>query len=150
MSETSPRSPVRRKLLIAAGTVAGASAVGAVWIGSRLDGREAWIEATLHKHLPGIMLDPESLATFVQSFASSRHFRDHQPKTAIMMDQASSTLARRISKANRRLERLERWVVSDYLDGSNFFRVADPRQETIFHTGPIPACGNPFAVFRDA
>lgn len=149
MSE-SPRSPGRRNLLIASGTLVTAAAGGAAWVGSRLDGNEAWIEATVRKHLPGVELDPESLQAFVKRFASSRHFREREQSIAILIDQGSSAVARRITKANRRLERLERLVVSEYLSGSNFFYVADPRQETIFHTGPMPACGNPFAVFRDA
>ena len=145
----SPPSPARRNLLIASGTLVAAGAGGAAWVGSRLDGNEAWIEATLRKHLAGVTLDPESLQTFVKRFSNSRHFRDREQNIAILMDQGSSAVARRITKANRRLERLERLVVSEYLSGSNFFHVEDPRQETIFHTGPIPACGNPFAVFRD-
>lgn len=147
---TAPNSPTRRKLLIAAGAISGAGVVGGTWIATQLDGTEAWIEATLRKHLPGITLDPASLATFVSSFAGGRPLRERQATLAIQLDQVASPIARHIQKSNRRIEQLERLVVSDYLSGSNFFRVTDPMRETIFYSGPLPACGNPFAKFRDA
>jgi hypothetical protein len=148
--ERPPASPARRRLLVAASGVAVLGGTGALWIGSRLDGKRAWIEAVLREHLPGVQLDPASLATFVAHFAENRVFEDGRSNLAMMLDQSVPSLTQQVSKAARRVDRLERRVVTEYLLGSNFFRVADPRKETIVYSAAPPACGNPFAVFRDA
>jgi hypothetical protein len=145
-----PASPQRRRLLIAGSSVAVLGATGAIWIASRLDGRQAWIEAVVREHLPGIQLDSASLAAFAQSFAATRIFADDKNSLAIKIDQAVPALAQQVSKVERRTERLKRRVITEYLTGSNFFRIEDPRKETIVYSGPLPACGNPFAQFRDA
>jgi len=145
-----PASPQRRKLLIAGSAIVVASAGGGLWIGSRLDGREAWIESVLRENLPGIKLDPVSLETFIKSFAQHREFADGKSNIAVAMDQTVPAVARNIPKADRRVARMERLVVTEYLLGSNFFRVQDPTQETIVYAGSMPACGNPFAQFHDA
>lgn len=145
-----PASPKRRRLLIAGSGAVVLGATGVAWVASRLDGRQAWIEAVVREHLAGIRLDPASLATFAQSFAASRIFADHKANLAIQIDQVVPMVAQRVSKVERRTERLERRVLTEYLTGSNFFRVEDPRKETIVYSGPAPACGNPFAQFRDA
>jgi hypothetical protein len=146
-----PASPMRRRLLIGGSVVVTAGVAGGLWIGSRLDGRQAWIESVLRENLPGITLDPTSLAKFVSEFAQHREFNDDKSNIAVMMDQAVPGVTRKVEKADRRVDRMERLVVTEYLMGSNFFRVPDPRQETIFYSGTVGAvCGNPFAVFRDA
>ena len=145
-----PASPKRRRLLIAGSGVVVLAATGATWIASRLDGRQAWIEAVVREHLPGIQLDSASLATFAKSFAATRIFADDKADLAIKVDQAVPAIARRVSKVERRTERLQRRVVTEYLTGSNFFRIEDPYKETIVYSGQLPACGNPFAQFRDA
>jgi hypothetical protein len=145
-----PASPVRRRLLVAGSGVVVAAVAGGVWVGSRLDGREAWIESVLRTNLPGIKLDPASLAKFVKEFAQHREFNDDRSNIAVMMDQVAPALTRKVEKADRRVDRMERLVVTEYLMGSNFFRVPDPQQETIFYISSVgAACGNPFAVFRD-
>jgi hypothetical protein len=145
-----PASPARRKLLVASVGVATLGAAGAIWVGSRYDGPHAWIESVLRRHLPGVQLDPESLAKFVAEFAARRELTDRKAQLAMTLDQTIPAITRRVSKAQRRVERLERRVVTEYLLGSNFFRASDPRAEVIVYAGPMPACGNPFAVFRDA
>jgi hypothetical protein len=129
---------------------AAATAFTTVWVGSRLNGKEQWIEATVRRHLPGVRIEPESLATFAQAFARGSQFKQHQQTIAVWLDQAAPSLARQSQKANRRIERLERLAVSEYLSGSNFFRVQDPQSELIVYGGAFPACGNPFARFRDS
>lgn len=145
-----PVSATRRRLLIAGSGVAVLGATGAAWIGSRLDGRQAWIEAVVREHLPGIDLDAATLARFAKDFAATRIFADDKSNLVVKIDQAVPALAARVSKIERRTERLKRRVVTEYLTGSNFFRVADPRTETIVYSGALPACGNPFAQFRDS
>lgn len=145
-----PASPVRRRLLIAGSGVAVLGATGVAWIGSRLDGRQAWIEAVVRDSLPGIRLDAASLTTFAKRLAGNRIFADDKTNLAIKLDQAIPAIATQVSKVERRTERLKRRVLTEYLVGSNFFRVPDPHQETIVYSGPLPACGNPFAQFRDS
>jgi hypothetical protein len=144
-----PPSPARRRLLIAGSGVVVLGATSALWVGTRLDGTRAWIEAVLREHLPGIQLDPASLATFVARFAEDRELNDKKSNLAVMLDQAVPAVTRQVPKADRRVDRLERRVVTEYLMGSNFFRVPDPRKEMIFYSDAMLACGNPFAVFRD-
>jgi hypothetical protein len=146
-----PASSMRRRLLIAGSAVVVAGAAGGIWIGSRLKGREAWIESVLRENLPGIKLDPTSLAKFVNEFAQHREFNDDRSNIAVILDQALPIVTSKVAKADRRVQRMERLVVTEYLMGSNFFRVPDPRQEIIIYSGGLgTACGNPFAVFRNA
>ena len=145
-----PASPKRRRLLIAGSSVVALGAIGGTWVASRLDGRQAWIEAVVREHLPGIELDSASLATFAKSFAATRIFADDKANLAIKIDQAVPAIAQQVSKVERRTDRLKRRVITEYLTGSNFFRIEDPRKATIVYSGPLPACGNPFARFRDA
>jgi hypothetical protein len=139
----------RRRFIAGATLIAAAASSGAFWLGLRSENREAWVEEVLRKNLPGIKLDPASLAKFARIFVQSRQFEDKRMHLAAWMDQVLPSIARRIPKAERRIERLERLVVSGYLLGSNFFRTPDPRTETIMYSEEIAACGNPFAVFRD-
>ena len=145
-----PTSPIRRRLLIAGSGVAVLGVTGAAWIGSRLDGRQVWIEAVVREHLRGVQLDAATLTTFAKDFAATRIFADDKSNLVVKIDQAVPAIAARVSKIDRRTERLKRRVVTEYLIGSNFFRVADPRKETIVYSGALPACGNPFAQFRDS
>ena len=147
---TSALSSTRRRLLIAGSALAVLGSGGALWIGSRLEDRAAWIESVVREQLPGVLLDPQSLAMFVRQFAAHRDFENMRWKLAMGLDQAIPVIARRVQKAERRIERLKRRVLTEYLVGSNFFRVSDPRKEMIVYSAAIPACGNPFAVFRDA
>jgi predicted phosphoadenosine phosphosulfate sulfurtransferase len=139
----------RRRFIAGATLIAAAVSSGALWFSWGPEHRQTWVEEVLRKNLPGIQLDPDSLGKFVRSFAAGHEFDDKRMNVAVWMDQALPSVARRISKAERRLARLERLVVSDYLLGSNFFRVEDPRKEIIIYGGRIAVCGNPFAVFRD-
>jgi hypothetical protein len=148
--DPSAASPTRRRLLIAGSTMAALGAGGTVWIGSRLDGRIAWIESVVRAELPGVQLDPQSLGVFAAQFAERREFDAMRWKLAMSLDQAVPVIAHRVQKSQRRIEQLKRRVLTEYLLGSNFFRVPDPRQELIIYSAAIPACGNPFAVFRDA
>ena len=145
-----PDSPARRKLLVAGAGVATLGAAGALWIGSRYDGPHAWIEAVLRRNLPGVRLDPESLAKFVAELAERPDIKNRKTHLAMTLDQTMPAITRQMSKAQRRVERLERRVVTEYLVGSNFFRVSDPSAEVIVYAGAMPACGNPFARFREA
>ncbi len=142
----SPRSPTRRRLLTAIAVV---GVAGAGWLGLRPYDRKDWIIATVRKHLPGVTLDAASLDRFADELMNDWRLRDTRQRLALWMDHALPGVARRLPKAGDRIVRAERMVMSEFLTGSNFFRVQDPRRETIFYAGAMPACGNPFARFRD-
>src|SRR5262249_53559284 len=108
-------SPARRRFIVAAATLAAAVASGAFWVIWRTADKESWIEATLRKNLPNITLDAESLTRFVREFARRREFDDRRTSLAVQMDQALPLIARNVAKAERRIERMERLVVSEYL-----------------------------------
>jgi len=148
MNDSAP-SPHRRLFLAAALALTAAASSGALWLGFRPESRELWVERVLRKRLPDIDLDADSLAAFATAFVQSHEFNDRRMEIAVWLDQAMPAIARRINKAERRIEQLERAAVTEYLLGSNFFRVLDPRAETIVYSAALPACGNPFAVFRN-
>jgi hypothetical protein len=150
-SSKQPRPAVTRRKLLAAGAgVAALGATGAIWMGSRYAGPYAWIEAVLRSNLPGMQLEPQSLAKFVREIAARPDINNRTARLAMTLDQTAPAITRRMSVAQRRVARLERRVLTEYLVGSNFFRVSDPQSEAIVYAGALPACGNPFAKFRDA
>lgn len=145
-----PASSIGRRGFLRSAVAFGAIASsGAAWWAWRSVRREAWIESVVRKHLPAIDLDAESLAHFARKLAQHRTFEDWRNVAAWRLDRALPGIARSIGKSQQRIVRLERLVVCEFLMGSNFFRVPDPRRVTIVYRGEIPACGNPFAVFRD-
>jgi len=131
----------RRKLL--AGT-AGAVIVGAVaWIPLR-NYRADWIEQVVRDNLPDVNLDPESLQTFVKYMVGHERLQPPLVRATIFTDRFVPWLPARISKAREGLAGIERHVLTEYLIGSNFFRVPDPKLETIVYNGAVIACINPF------
>lgn len=145
MKQTSQFSPGRRKLLIVG--VGGAAALGifgaASWA-SLTSYRASWIERVVRENLPGIDLDPASLQTFIKDMLASERMQRKEVKVTVFADRFVPWLPAHISKARNGLEGLERYVLTEYLIGSNFFRVPDPKRERIVYSGMIVACRNPF------
>lgn len=108
-------------------------------------GRAAWIADVIRRNLPGILIDEASMASFVQAMLASGLLDSYKRNLLVLADTAIPSLSRRIAPARERIEWLERWVLTEFLLGSNFFRVADPKSETIVYSGKSPACPNPFA-----
>lgn len=131
----------RRKVLLGVG---GAAVVGAVsWIPLK-NYRASWIEQVVRDHLPGIDLDPDSLQTFVKYMLGHERLQPPLVRASIFADRFVPWLPAHISKAREGLEGVERHVLTEYLIGSNFFRVPDPKREKIVYTGAVIACINPF------
>lgn len=143
----SPRL-TRRGMLIAGAGIATLGSVGVLWVRLRSSGRLEWIQSLVRRNLPNIRLDDASLAAFAQRMADEPEFRSKKVELALGLDSAASALIRLAPEVQRKIERLERVVMSEYLLSGNFFRVADPRAETIVAGEAPQACGNPFAVFR--
>jgi hypothetical protein len=131
----------RRKVL---GGAVGAIIVGAVaWTPLR-NHRANWIEQVVRDNLPGINLDPDSLQTFITYMLEHERLRPALVRATILADRFVPWLPAHISKAREGLEGVERHVLTEYLIGSNFFRVPDPKRETIVYGGAVIACVNPF------
>jgi hypothetical protein len=131
----------RRKVLLGVG---GAAVVGAVsWMPLK-NHRAGWIEQVVRDHLPGIDLDPDSLQTFVKYMLGHERLQPALVRATIFADRFVPWLPAHISKAREGLAGVERHVLTEYLIGSNFFRVPDPKRETIVYTGAVIACINPF------
>lgn len=145
MSSRQPFSPYRRRLLIAsvAGTVA-LGAAGALPLSRSEYARARWVEEVLRRNLPGVRIDEASLSVFVRDVLAGNHFRARKRGLSVVAQQYVPWLTMRVPKIRTGLEKLERQVLTEYLLGSNFFRVSEPRRETITYYGPAVACANPF------
>lgn len=144
----SERVNVRRRQVLIAGAALAASS-GALWLAMKTRDPAHWIEAVVRKHLPGVQLEVASLHTFAQRLADDPRFKARKVALAMQLDRFAAPLVRVAPEIDEKIARLERLVLTDYLASSNFFRVANPRAETIVCHGELPACGNPFAVFRN-
>lgn len=140
---------IQRRHVLIAGAALAAAASGAAWIAIRSEHPSEWIEAVVRKHLPGVPLDPATLQSFAERMANEAEFRARKVALALRLDKATSSLVRLAPEVEGKIGELERLVLSAYLSSSNFFRVRDPRAETIYCVDDTPLCGNPFAVFRN-
>ncbi|HWK48774.1 MAG TPA: hypothetical protein VNR40_02755, partial [Steroidobacter sp.] len=129
MNQTSKFSPGRRKLLIAgAGGTVALGIFGAASWGQLSSYRATWVERVVRDNLPGIDLDGASLQTFIKDILASERMLRKEVKVTVFADRFVPWLPAHISKARNGLEGLERYVLTEYLIGSNFFRVPDPKQ----------------------
>jgi hypothetical protein len=139
----------RRKVLIGAG--AGALVLGTVgslsW-NRFADHRARWVEKVVRSNLPGVTVDEPSLAVFVSNILDGGLLKSSARKASLFAEQALPWLTARIPRVRTGLETIERQVLTEYLLGSNFFRVADPKRETIAYYGPAAACANPFVWMK--
>ena len=137
-------SPGRRKVLVGA---AGAVALGvfgaAAWKPLK-NYRAHWVEQVVRDNLPGVDLDADSLQTFVKHMLGHDRLQPPLVRATIFADRFVPWLPAKVSKAREGLEGVERHVLTEYLIGSNFFRVPDPKRETIVYHGAVIACINPF------
>lgn len=138
----------RRQLLIGGAALAIVGSAGTLWLALRSHDTSDWIEAVVRARLPNVRLDPPSLREFATRLANAAEFRSQKIALALDLDALAPSVVRIAPEVSRRIEGLERHVLSTYLLSSNFFRVADPRAETILCSEPLLACGNPFAQFR--
>jgi hypothetical protein len=150
-SISATRSVSRRQFLWAGGGAATAlmSAVSLEWT-RHPGGAGAWIEHIVRKHLPGIALDPTSLQRFVREVLDSTTLDTKHQLFYSTFKTATEWLAFLVPVLGAASEHIERKVLTRYLVGSNFFRIPDPRRETIIYLGDLPACGNPFASLGPA
>lgn len=138
----------RRRFIAGGAATAAAGVAGIAWVRSHTTAD--WIQRVVRSNLPGITLDEESLLRFVQDVQNGELVVARMHRIAVMTQSALPWVAARIPRARIGLEKLERRVLTEYLLGSNFFRVADPAQETIVYHGPARVCANPFVDLNAA
>jgi hypothetical protein len=145
-TELAPQRSSRRRFLIASGALVAAAAAG--FSGVRFaSSREDWVASIIRDNLPGITLDPDSLAKFVEEAVRSDALTPLTHRLAVFAEQNVPWVTARVPKVRNGLDKLERRVLTEFLLGSNFFRVPNPQQETIVYYGPAIACGNPLVSF---
>lgn len=118
--------------------------LGVLGLASFSNYRATWVERVVRDNLPGIDLDPVSLQGFINDMLASERMQRKEVKLTVFADRFVPWLPAHISKARNGLEGLERHVLTEYLIGSNFFRVPDPKRERIVYSGTVMACPNPF------
>lgn len=133
----------RRGFLLGSSAVLASAGAGWAWFRGAF-GTEQWIEDVVRSNLPGVRFDEAALRTFITSMAQHDWFAPSSHRLAIAADRTIPWIAARVPKVRDGLDKLERRVLTEFLLGSNFFRVSDPRAETIVYGGPAIACGNPF------
>lgn len=143
MSTNNRFSPARRKILLGAAGAVTVGVVGAAWNPLR-NYRANWVEQVVRENLPGVNLDPDSLQTFVKYMLGHERLQPPLVRATIFADRFVPWLPAHVSKAREGLEGVERHVLTEYLIGSNFFRVPNPKHETIVYSGAVVACINPF------
>jgi hypothetical protein len=137
----------RRTLLLGgAGGAIGLSAGGAFLWNRYSQSRASWIDDIVRRNLPGVVLDESSLRAFVRDVLAGDLLQPHLYRISIFAQQTTPWITARVPKVRDGLEKLERRVLTEYLIGSNFFRVKDSQRETIVYLGPAVACSNPFAT----
>jgi hypothetical protein len=140
--------PINRRHVLIAGAGVVVASSGGLWLALQARQASDWIEAVVRAHLPRIRLDEQTLNKFAARLASEPTFKSRKLALALDLDGIAPALVRIAPEINRKLASLERLVISEFLLSSNFFRVVDPRRETIVCGERLPVCGNPFAVFR--
>ena len=135
----------RRGFLVGGAAAIASASVGFVWLRGAFSS-QAWIEDVVRSNLPGIKLDETSFREFVVAMSRHDWFAPSSHRAAIAVDRTVPWIAARVPQVREGLEKLERRVLTEFLIGSNFFRVRDPRAETIVYYGPAIACSNPFAT----
>lgn len=146
VAETAERRTLsRRRFLVAsAGGAAVLGLAGSVMWDRYAASRASWVEQIVRRNLPGVVIDEASLATFVGETLAGDLLKPQAHRLAVFAYQTAPGIALRIPKARNGLEKLERRVLTEYLLGSNFFQVDDPKRTRIVYHGPAVACGNPF------
>lgn len=133
----------RRRILAGAAGAVALGTLGITWKPLK-QYKSHWIEQVVRDNLPGINLDPDSLQIFVTYMLGHERLRPPLVRATIFADRFIPWLPAHISKAREGLDGVERHVLTEYLIGSNFFRVPDPKRETIVYSGAVIACINPF------
>jgi hypothetical protein len=120
--------------LVAAGV---AAAIG-VAVGG--DGY-GFIAAVLRRNLPGVSLSDAEIGKFVEAYWPEFVAPPGRRDAAL---RRLAVLAHRIGSGIVISEETERQILTEFLIGSNFFQLSDPKSTAIEFLGLARVCPNPF------
>jgi hypothetical protein len=137
----------RRKVMLGGAAVVGATTVAGLTLPEYSGAVRGLVEDIVARHLPGVRLEREGLRQFsADKLAEIDHNANYKIYAACRLfglDVASLSDA-----ARAKIEAFERETLSDFLLGSDFFSVGDPRAQSVaYRSDGSTACRNPFAVF---
>jgi hypothetical protein len=131
----------RRRMMVGAVGIVAAGVAGAVGIAVG-GGKYGFIEAILRRNLPGVSLSDAEIGKFVEAywpeFISPPRRRDAALRRLTVLAHAMVRSDFMIS------EETERQILTEFLIGSNFFQLSDPKSTAIEFRGLAGACPNPF------
>lgn len=151
---TDHRSPIssvgfsrRRRVFLfgAAGGLLLLGTAGAVSLNGVNESRIQWLKSTIRQHLPGVTIDEMSLEKFASDIVDAGMVDSTARKISIGLAQAAPWVTSRLPLMSEGLQKLERQVLTEFLLGSDFFRMADPRAQTVTYYARAVACANPFS-----
>lgn len=138
----------RRNLLL------GGAALGALGLGVAGYAATAsafdFFKAMLRSQLPGVRISDTSIRAFTEDAIIGRE-SDFAPKLRVLSGMVRTLgfeAVAAIIRNNYAFEKFNRDFLTQFLVGSNFFHLADPRAEEVVYFGRPGACPNPFARFE--
>jgi hypothetical protein len=142
----------RRAVLVAAASLAGITAIGAVGLFSFSEGR--FVRATLHRLLGDFQMSESDIVEFTADFKAQKRFTAFfGGVTAYLLriGELSGITPITMKVAPTRivtiLERFERSLLTNFLLTTNYLHVEEPTIDPISYFGQQQACNNPFARF---
>lgn len=144
----SARRFTRRNLLL------GGAALGALGLGVAGYAATAsafdFFKAMLRSQLPGVRISDASLRAFTEDAVIGRQ-SDFAPKLRVLSGMVRTLgfdAVASIMQDSYAFEKFNRDFLTQFLVGSNFFQLTDPRAEEVIYFGRPGACPNSFARFE--
>ena len=142
-------SALTRRRLLMGGAAAGALALGVgVYAGTAT--AFDFYKAMLHAQLPGVNIPDAAIHAFADDASVGRN-ADFAPKLKMLAAGTRMLGFGAVAGAMRNnlgFEKFNREFLTDFLLGSNFFQLTDPKTEAVEYSGLPRACSNPFAEFE--
>ena len=137
--------PSRRSILAMLTALGAASAGGAyLWT----SGPDALIGKILRRRLPGVRIDPASIAVLSRDIRAEFHTVPR--RVAFHGAAAAARIIGTDALARLRpveVDHLERKVLTFFILGSNYLDVKDPKTDLVTYYPPPWPCGNRFAEY---
>lgn len=130
----------RRRVIVGAVGIVAAGVAGAVGVAVGGDGY-GFIGAILRRNLPGIALSDTEIGKFVAAYWPEFIAPPSRRDAAL---RRLAVLAHAISSEIMISEETEREILTEFLIGSNFFELPDPRSAAIEFRELARVCPNPF------
>jgi hypothetical protein len=130
----------RRRLMVGAIGIVAAGVAGAVGVAVSGHGH-GFIGAILRRNLPGVSLSDAEIGKFVDAYWPE-FIRPPSRRDAVL--RRGAVLAQAIGSEIMISEETEREILTEFLIGSNFFQMSDPRSTAIEFLGLARVCPNPF------